>query len=81
VLGAPPGEGVEPAPAVVEVPERDPGNRAGVPAEEAEQLGVLVGLAPQQVGRAAAGEWVGLRDLRAVLAPPRPTRRPGEAAI
>ena len=76
VLGVLPGEAVEPAPAVVEVPEGHAADRLGAVAEQPEQVGVLAGLALEQLGRAAAGQGVGLGDLARGSCRRRPTRAP-----
>jgi hypothetical protein len=80
VLGVPPGEGVQPASPVVEVPERHSPDRVGAFAEQSKQVGLLSGLPLEQVGGASAGQRVGLLNLGTVLAAVGPPASAGDDA-
>ena len=67
VVHALPRKIVQPALAVVQVPERHAVDDVIILAEESEQLGVLLGLAGEDLGRAAIDVGIDLRHLRAVL--------------
>ncbi len=72
-----PREIVQPALPVMQVPERDAGDDVIILPEESEELGVLLGLAGEDLGRAGVGVRIDLRHLGAVLvivSPPATTR-------
>ena len=80
VFGVLPRECVEPASAVVEVPEGDPRNRVGPDVKHLEQIGVLPGLPFQKVDWATAGERIRRGDLLAILTPICPPDPSGDYA-
>jgi len=62
-----PGEGVQPALAIVKVPERNARNDIGVFAKETKELCVLLGLPMQNFRRTALAIRIKLRKFGAVL--------------
>lgn len=68
VIDTSPGEVVEPALAVVEVPEGDAFDDVGMPSEESEQPGILLGLAIEKIWREPLAVGVQARQFLAVAA-------------
>src|SRR5258708_23881281 len=69
---------VQPTAPVVQVPECDAGDGIRVPAKNAEELAILFSLPLQDLGRAAVGVRIELRQLVAMFAIVSPPSRSGD---